>query len=221
MLIKAAPTSALLQTALGGLPNLLFLHTFPPAIVKKQLLAAGLLLGFSTAASAQSNAVKINIFSPLVKTGSFFYEHKISEQNSVQLGALFTRWNAGYTDITGFAITPEYRFYLSDKKPAMQGFYLGPFLRYQNLTLNNGLSYTEENIGIQHEAKASLNTLGGGLVAGHQFVFKRRFTLDTYLGPSYNGGKLKVKAGEDSQDFDTGAFRGFGLRSGVTFGIAF
>lgn len=190
--------------------------------MKKHLLAVCLLTGLTTAASAQTNAVKVNIFSPLVKTGSFFVEHKLADQRSVQLGALITSWNTGGTDISGFALTPEYRLYLSDKKPALQGFYLGPFLRYQNLKLTSeALDYSEENGNAsQSEGKATLNTLGGGVVAGYQFMFKRRFTLDTFLGPSYNGGKVKVTAG-GADSFETDAFSGFGVRTGVTFGVAF
>jgi hypothetical protein len=69
--------------------------------------------------------------------------------------------------------------------------------------------------------EASLSTVGGGVVAGYQFLFKKRFTLDTFLGPSYNGGSMKVTAGDASQNFEAGTFTGFGLRSGVTFGVAF
>lgn len=52
-------------------------------------------------------------------------------------------------------------------------------------------------------------------------MFKHRFTLDTFLGPSHNGGSLKVTDGQASQTFDAGAFQGFGLRAGVTFRVAF
>lgn len=190
--------------------------------MKKVLLAACFVTGLSTAASAQTNALKVNIFSPLVRTGSFFYEHKVGDHNSAQLGGLFTNWSSGSTKVTGFAITPEYRFYLSEKKPAMQGFYFAPYMRYQNLTLTVADDYMDINGNSrQSEGKASLNTIGGGVLAGYQFVFKRRFTLDTFLGPSYNGGSLKVTVGDESQSFDAGSFKGFGLRSGVTFGVAF
>lgn len=57
--------------------------------------------------------------------------------------------------------------------------------------------------------------------AGYQLMFKHRFTLDTFLGPSHNGGSLKVTDGQASQTFDAGAFQGFGLRAGVTFRVAF
>jgi hypothetical protein len=189
--------------------------------MKKLLFATGLLLAAGSA-SAQDNVVKVNIFSPLVKTGSFFFEHKISPSSSLQLGGLFTSWNIGDTDITGFAITPEYRFYLSSSKEAVEGFYVGPFARYQNLSLKATYEGFDNNGNVTEEtAEASLNTFGGGVVVGHQWIFKQRFSLDTFLGPSYNGGSLTVKDGADSETFDAGAFQGFGIRTGVTFGIAF
>ena len=188
--------------------------------MKKVLFAALALLGFHTSASAQTSALKVNIFSPLVNTGSFFFEHQVSEHASAQLGGLFTAWSSGDTKITGFAITPEYRCYLSDSKPALEGFYLAPFVRYQNLTLTVANAYTNAN-GNAMDGKASLNTVGGGVLAGYQFLFKHRFTLDGFLGPSYNGGSLKITAGDASQSFDANSFLGFGLRTGVTFGVAF
>jgi opacity protein-like surface antigen len=188
--------------------------------MKNFLLAALLLLGLSSVASAQNNTVKVNVFSPLVRTGSFFYEHKVSEHNSVQLGGLFTAWSVGDTKISGFALTPEYRFYLSDSKPALEGFYFAPFARYQNLTLTVTDAYLDLD-GSVSDGKASLNTFGGGVLAGYQLMFKRRFTLDAFFGPSYNGGSLKITAGNTSQSFDAGSFQGFGLRTGITFGVAF
>ncbi len=59
------------------------------------------------------------MFSPLFKTGSFFYEHKLNEASSLQLGGLVTHIGLGDTNISGFAITPEYRRYLSNEKQAL------------------------------------------------------------------------------------------------------
>lgn len=192
--------------------------------MKKFLLAAALLVGSASAASAQSTVVKANIFSPLVKTGSFFVEHRVGEHSSVQLGGLFTKWGSGDTGLSGFALTPEYRLYLSSNKPALQGFYVGPFVRYQNLTLSSVYESFDDNGNPRTDkAEAALNTLGGGVVVGHQWLFKQRFSLDMFLGPSYNGGTIKVKDGSNGTgtSFDAGVFSGFGIRSGVTFGVAF
>lgn len=188
--------------------------------MKTLLIAAGLLLAAGSA-SAQSNIVKVNVLSPLVRTGSFFYEHKLNDASSLELGGLFTSWTVLGTKITGFAITPEYRFYLSANKPALQGFYVGPFLRYQNLTLKAPYqAYDDNGNATTQTAEAALNTFGGGVVVGHQWVFRQRFALDTFLGPSYNGGTIKDKS-TNGGSFDTGTFDRFGLRAGIAFGIAF
>ena len=187
--------------------------------MKKPLLVAGLLLA-ACSASAQNNVIKANIFSPFVATGSFFYEHKLNASSSMQLGAYYTNWDVESTGLsfTGFGVTPEYRFYLSNTKEAMRGFYVGPFLRYQNLELKVG-----DTSGSSSEGRAELNTFGGGVVVGHQWIFRERFSIDTFLGPSYNGGSIVVKDGSgNSETFDSGRpFIGFGLRTGATLGFAF
>jgi hypothetical protein len=184
--------------------------------MKQFLLAAVLCMAGIGGASAQGNILKVSIFSPLVRTGSFFYEHKVGAHRSFQLGGLFTAWRANGTTITGFALTPEYRFYLSRRKPALQGFYLAPFVRYQNLSLT-----ADEDARPSAQEKASLITYGGGIVAGYQLLFKKRFTLDTFIGPSYNGGNLDLGSGSSSSMFNVGSFQGFWARTGVTLGVAF
>jgi hypothetical protein len=160
----------------------------------------------------KSNAFKVNIFSPIAKTGSFFYERKLNESASAQLGVGFTSYNNDDVKISGLFFTPEYRFALSGE--AMNGFYIGPFLRYQNLKIEEKVLDTET------PSKATLSTFGGGLVVGRQWLFKDIITLDVFLGPSYNSGKLKVTAGDEVENVP-GVFNGFGVRTGVTLGIAF
>lgn len=187
--------------------------------MRKFLLTATAVLATAASALAQSNVVKVNIFSPLVKTGSFFYEHKLNDNSTLQLGALFTSWKTDGTKVSGFAFTPEYRFYLSEKSTAPEGFYVGPFLRYQKLKLEDSYS---SGSGFTSTSEASLSTFGGGLLVGRQWIFKERFSLDVFLGPSYNGGTVKAKSNTmPEESFDPGPFDGFGVRAGVTFGLAF
>lgn len=183
------------------------------------LVAAALLLG-SISASAQTNALKVNLLSPLFRTGSFFYEHKLNEASSLQLGGLVTYRSLGDTKVSGFAFTPEYRRYLSNGQQALEGFYVAPFLRYQQL----GLSHTStQDDGTTLIAKATLSTIGGGVVVGHQWVYRRRVTLDTFLGPSYNANAVKLKMSENgtAATLDVSSFNGFSLRTGITLGVAF
>lgn len=179
----------------------------------KNILATMALLGIITTASAQYettkyNNFKVNIFSPIVKTGSFFFERKLDEKSSAQLGAGFTAYKGDGVKVSGLFFTPEYRQYLSASKEAMEGFYIGPYLRYQNLKIEDEVT------------KAKLSTFGGGLSIGHQWIFRDLISLDLFAGPSYNSGKIKITEGNDDPDVP-GSFEGFGVRSGVTIGITF
>jgi len=195
--------------------------------MRKFLLSSALLLGMgASAAHAQSNAIKINIFSPLVRTVSIFGEHALNENSSAQLGFYYTRFSVGDTKFGGFGITPEYRYYLSDE--VMNGFYVAPFLRYQSLTmkLDDYRSYYYDVNGnyvpTSSSPKATLSTIGGGLLIGYQRVFKKRITFDSFIGPSFNSGSIKVKSGGANENvFETGSFDGFGVRLGITLGVAF
>jgi hypothetical protein len=157
---------------------------------------------------AQQNAIKVNIFSPIVRTLNIQFEHALNETSSFQIGAFYSGVSIGDTKFSGFGITPEYRFYLSSTS-APQGVYLGPFLRYQNFNLKDEVT----------DSEATLSTFGGGVVIGKQWIFKEKVVLDIFIGPAYNSGSLEVKSGTDA--FDTGSANGFGVRTGLSLGFAF
>jgi len=156
-------------------------------------------------ATAQG-VLKINILSPIVKTINVQYEQAASATSSFQLGFFYTGVSNSGTTFKGFGVTPEYRFYLSDTE-APQGVYVAPFVRYMSFKLEDEDS----------SSKAHFNAFGGGLILGKQWIFKEKVALDLFIGPSYSSGNVKVTSGTD--DFDTGAFDGFGLRTGICFGV--
>lgn len=179
--------------------------------MKKNLVVALVVLlmgGVFTSAKAQENVFKINIFSPIVKTFNVSFERKLSATSSFQLGAFYTGYSAGETKFSGFGLTPEYRFYLSESE-APAGVYVAPFVRYQNFKLTEDVS----------DSEGTLSMFGGGLVIGKQWIFKEKISLDIFLGPQYTTGDVKVTSGSDT--FDTDVFDGFGIRTGLTLGFAF
>lgn len=199
--------------------------------MKKILLSiVTITIGFTSL--AQENVIKANIFSPLFKTGSFFYERALSDQTSAQLGFYFTAFNIGESKWRGFGITPEFRYY--PMAEGINGFYIAPFLRYQSLTVTQ--TYTDNTnvydssgniIGTtseEKEAKGTLSTFGGGALIGRQWIFGEHVSLDIFIGPSYNAGSISYDGDTtdpDSPTFDAGSFDGFGVRTGVTLGFAF
>ncbi|MGE0589397.1 MAG: DUF3575 domain-containing protein [Cyclobacteriaceae bacterium] len=165
------------------------------------LIGAGIL-------TSNAQVLKINILSPIVKTFNVQYEQAVSASSSFQLGFFYTGFDSDGTKFSGFGITPEYRFYLSDTD-APQGVYVAPFLRYQNFKLEEEVTASE----------GDFTAIGGGLILGKQWIFKEKIALDLFIGPAYYSGSVDVTSGSDT--FDTGAFDGFGLRTGLCFGFKF
>jgi len=105
--------------------------------------------------SQKSNFIKANLFSPLVRSGSFFYEKVLNDDMSGQLGFFFTKVGAGDTKFSGFGITPEFRYYLSESA-APKGIFLAPYIRYQSFKLSIEGATAEGNLSV----------FGGGLLVG-------------------------------------------------------
>lgn len=190
------------------------------------LLVFALLLGFGKMSMAQDNAVKLNIFSLAIGTYNVAYERALSDLNTAQLGIFYLSWSTGAgdykTSFTGIGITPEFRHYFDD---ALHGFYVAPFLRYQNYTLKQDYDdYDPVTLATTTQtAKGTLQTFGAGVVAGHQWVLGDHFTIDAFLGPSYSAGSASASDDtDDDYEFSSvGMFSGFGIRWGLTFGFAF
>ena len=199
--------------------------------MQKSFVLSSLLLS-AAGAQAQNNVLKVDILRPIVQTGAFSFEHKLSESASFQLTFSFTSnykedgniiFNSQYYGgrrTSGFGIMPEYRVYLSDKYTALQGFYAAPFLRYQYLS-QSGDVYRFNGPNTRHDA--SLSAFGGGVLIGRHWIFKRRFSLDLNLGPEY----MAASVTSNDPDATQGDFLGFNnfsnynLNGGITFGIAF
>lgn len=178
--------------------------------MKRKLYAVTLCLMLAvSAAYAQQNVIKINILAPIVKTFNVQYERALNDQSSLQLGFFYTGYSTGDSKFSGFGITPEYRFYLSETA-APQGVYIAPFVRYQSFTIEDDVA----------DAEADFTAFGGGVILGKQWIFKEKVALDIFLGPAYYSGNVDVKSGNED-DLETGAFDGFGLRAGVCFGFRF
>ncbi len=128
----------------------------------------------------RAKILKLNILSPIAETLTLAYESVLSPESSLQ-------FTFSYISDLGFAITPEYRYYLSET-PAPKGVYIAPFLRYYQ---------------IEGES-----VFGGGLVIGSQGFFKKKITIDGFLGPSINAVSIP-----DEEEVI------FGVRAGITVGI--
>jgi hypothetical protein len=158
------------------------------------------------AVKTEKNTLKLNTLALFAITPTVFYERKISDLISAQLGVGYVGAKYSSTKLSGLILTPELRIY--PKKAAIDGMYVAPYLRYANWTLENS------------PAKATLTRMGGGLLLGRQWVTNSGFTMGLFFGGQYTGSKLKVSAGTDS-DFNSKLLSGFGVRVGFSLGFAF
>ena len=73
----------------------------------------------------EKNVLKVNTLSLFLATGSIFYEHKLSDGVSGQLGLAYMGVKIQDTKFTGVILTPEVRLY--PRKNAIDGFYIAPY----------------------------------------------------------------------------------------------
>ena len=182
-------------------------------ILKKTfLLFAAVILLSANSFAQPRNVIKANLLSPFIKSGSFFYERAINDEMSLVGGFFFTNWSPDdYTSLTGYGLTFEYRYYLSEERIAPSGAFLAPFVRYQKFTVTEELD-AETNEG-------TITGFGGGLLVGYQRLFKDRITLEAFVGPAYYGANAEVTSGSAVPENDQ--VSGFTIRFGVTVGVAF
>jgi len=158
------------------------------------------------------NAVKTDAFSWIVGIWVLKYERVFNENISAQLGFLFsTDWPTFRSECSakGFAITPEFRYYLS-KKPAPRGVYLAPNFRYMKIEEEN---HKENGV-------ATVKVFGPAINLGIQFVLKNVLLIDAWVGPTFNIRSME----ETVPDMGASAFgnnAGPGLRIGVSIGFVF
>ncbi len=178
------------------------------------LLACGLLLALpATRLKAQPvkfNVIKTNLFSPIIRTYHLNYERVINEDMSGQLGFYYTGFHVGDIDVSGFGITPEYRYYLSEKA-APAGIYVAISPRYVSFSLKEKTTASE----------GTWTAFGAALNVGAQALLKDVVTIEAYLGPAYSTGKIDVSVGTEEDLNNLGSLDGFGIRFGVVIGVAF
>ncbi len=154
----------------------------------------------------EKNSLKVNTLALVLSTGSVFYERKISDMISAQLGVAYLGWKYSSTKFTGLILTPEFRIF--PKKTAIDGMYVAPYLRYMNFSLTSGAS------------KGTLSSMGGGVVLGREWITNSGFTMDLFFGGHYGGSTVKATTGSVT-DFKSSLFSGFGVRVGFALGFAF
>lgn len=179
--------------------------------MKKLLLSLSVFAFLAGSMVAQENVVKASLTNIATGTVTLGYERTFAEKFSANLylGLVVPRElpeffldetndgeeiNIG-SRLSGFNITPEFRIY-PGRKGAPRGFYLAPYLRHNNYSVDLG-SYTED--GETYTATGKYVTFGGGLQLGCQWLIADMVSIEWYfMTIGYNTGNIKLNfEGED------------------------
>jgi hypothetical protein len=184
----------------------------------------------------KNSGLKLNILSPIYSNLSISYQHLLNPFRSIQVTAAYMDFNDYVNQnndnlrVQGFSITPEYRMNFNGY--GLNGFYAGPFLRYMDYqkTYDNGSNFypATEN--------SNFKSVGLGFNIGHQFIIKNTVLVDLFAGPVYQI-LVQEKVNRSiinpqpfyydenpeylAQSIPNRYLKGYGIRAGITIGIAF
>jgi hypothetical protein len=111
-------------------------------------------------------------------------EYKVAPRTSIYISPRTFTFQF-YNTTTFNSLTADYRYYIS-KGRALNGFYLGPYLKLRHRKVTDHVDEVDLNNDNDHRklvAKATL--LGGGITSGYQKVFNGGFVLSFYTGVGY------------------------------------
>jgi hypothetical protein len=114
--------------------------------------------------------------------GGIQFERKNIKKSSFILSLQYRYAGLADKDKFDFQITPEYRFYLSQKREWPEGFYLGNYLFYKDYIVARDM----ESNGLMIYSKDLVKTAGFGLKLGYQKKLANRIPIDFGMGLGYN-----------------------------------
>jgi hypothetical protein len=184
------------------------------------ILVQSVFAQYDNTRSDLNNVFKINPFSLVVGNFTFFYERKVSDASTLQLGFNFmpqpiTTFGASFSC---FGITPEYRIYLSHNFIDLPGGgYIAPFTRYRCLTMALPEQYAKYWNGTIKD-----DQFAAGIVLGYQYITPSTISFDFFAGPFYNSNNINLPI-KIPMNNDLGFLgnNGPGFRVGAAVGFAF
>ncbi len=145
----------------------------------------------------RKNSVKFLPVNLSLNSIAFEYERMISTKNSLTLGigiptnSSFTKKSIfdtmdpadmPYNDKLGiFSVRAAFRHY-AGKSGLPKGFYISPYLKYQDIKVNATISATDDNDNsYENKIEMKVNTMNLGFQLGYQFLIGKRVNIDFYF----------------------------------------
>jgi hypothetical protein len=167
---------------------------------------------------AQTIILKANPLGLPLATVNGAIEYQFAPKISLQIGGYYTHFRFKESNYSGWAVTPEIRYYFTSQEQRPEGWYAAPFVRYSQIFLER------EETDDRHELNGKAQFLGGGIVVGHQWLLgeQKKVSINVFAGPKYSQ-FIGVTGNATQKDYKADFITGGGLwvRSGVTVGLAF
>ncbi len=164
-------------------------------------------------AQEASGIIKVNPVGFIFGVFNATYEKPLNDKNSIAVGASYFNWSN--LNISGLGASAEYRFYFSNNSDAPHGMFAAPILDVGSLSYDVPETLEVNGNGELVSKKAhteSLISIGGGIKAGHQWLWDSGIALDLYFGYGYRSAKF--------EDYDySGGYPIVGLAIGYAFGM--
>lgn len=153
--------------------------------MKKGLLVILIALFAMSNVKAQeaSGVIKVNPIGFIFGVFNGTYEKALNEKSSIAVGASYFNWSN--LNISGFGASAEYRFYFSNNSEAPHGMFAAPILDLESL------SYDYYDVFKDKTTNESVFSIGGGIKAGHQWIWDSGIALDLYFGYGYRSAKFE------------------------------
>ena len=163
--------------------------------MKKGLLVVLIALFAMSNVKAQeaSGVIKVNPIGFIFGVFNGTYEKALNEKSSIAVGASYFNWsNLG---ISGFGASAEYRFYFSNNSEAPHGMFAAPILDLGSLSYSYDKKIDIDpdtgDVSITPAGTDSVFSIGGGVKAGHQWIWDSGIALDLYFGYGYRSAKFE------------------------------
>lgn len=170
--------------------------------------------------SYSKNVIKTNLFSPVLRCASIQYERGLNKNFSggITLTRIFERnfdpisflgepplFNLR---LSGWAITPEIRFYPGRKesKKAPHGFYISLYSRISNFSFTEKFLFNVVDVAtglgtiiqVSADSRFDYQSIAPGLMMGYQWIISRHFSIDWWI-MGFHAGRARLKGKFESE----------------------
>lgn len=172
--------------------------------------------------AAYRNSIKISPLSFFSSTFQMSYERLVGQDQSLNFSAGLIYKDSDSKSVNGFRGEFQFRYFVLKRETfnATRKLYFAPFVfdQYADVTDQNYFNFG----GSQDIYSYKVNAFGAGIVMGVNWVFSKRFVIDTFLGGGVRSSNMDKTQDSYNDDGIMGyGYKGIYPRVGFDLGFTF